>query len=49
LSRGADLPRGTDEEGGDASTGGRQAGSGDDDDTVDLDVTPEVGRRDPTR
>jgi hypothetical protein len=48
-SRGADLPRGTDEEGGDASTGGRQAGSGDDDDTVDLDVTPEVGRRDPTR
>ncbi len=49
-SRGADLPRGTDELGGDASTGGRRAASGDDDgDTVDLDVTPDAGRRDPTR
>lgn len=49
-SGGADLPRGTDEQGGDASTDGRRAARGDDDrDTVDLDVAPDAGRRDPTR
>ena len=51
-SRDADLPRGTDEQGGDASAGGgrRAGGRGDDDENkVDLDVQPDVGRRDPTR
>ena len=49
-ARGADIPRGTDEQGGDASTGGRRTRTDDDDgDTVDLDVTPDVSRRDPTR
>ena len=47
---GADLPRGTDEQGGEGRTGGRRAGSGDDDEVpVDLDVRPDAGRRDPTR
>lgn len=47
---GVDLPRGTDEQGGESSAGGRRAGGGDDDaDRVDLDVQPDVGRRDPTR
>jgi hypothetical protein len=47
---GVDLPRGTDEQGGESSARGARGGSSDDDsDRVDLDVQPDVGRRDPTR
>jgi hypothetical protein len=53
--RGADLPRGTDEQADDekGTRRGDQSGSGNggdsDRDAVDLDVRPDVSRRDPTR